>query len=741
MDDDSSFPSGLPGDSAEIDVHLYKILTVLKRRMKNRYALLIIGMMAVGGVQAQRACGTIDHLRMQIKNDPSIAEAMQKQEAYIQRFMRERRENLRSAATVTIPVVVHVVYRATFENISDAQVNSQIDVLNEDFAALNTDYSMVPSAFQSARSGHTGIQFCLARRDPQGNPTTGIHRVSTTITSFGREGDPVKFTSKGGTDAWPSDQYLNIWVCNLTGGIVGYSQFPGGSPLTDGVVILYSAFGRTGNVPLPYNKGRSATHEVGHWLDLYHIWGDDNNSCSLDDFCNDTPRQAKENFGCPTFPLTDACTPSSPGVMFMNYMDYTDDACMYFFTQQQMGRMNAIMAGTRASLASSPGCIPLQSVDAGIRSIASPSGTSCGGTFTPAVVLKNHGSETLTSVTIHWQVDGGPVSSQAWTGSLGMLASETVILPVLPLTTGGVHTFTAYTANPNGTTDGDAANDSQTSSFRNGSIGQLAPFSYDFSSSTWPPANWQTDNPDGGYTWEYISEVGRNGAGCVLVDNFNYSSAGQKDDFTLPVMDLSNLESANLTFDLAYQLYSLSSSDTLVLLASSDCGTTWSEIYRKAGTNLATMTPKFSTSPFIPVIDTNWRNETVSLDGLVGNRGVWIKFRNITKYQNNLYIDNVNITDIVIAVEDPLPVNAMRVFPNPSSGIFSVEFNLPSANHARLSVFNAVGQQVMVRELTPSTIGKISLDLSAHAAGVYYLRLEAKGRSVVKRLSLQQAGQ
>jgi hypothetical protein len=331
-------------------------------------------------------------------------------------------------------------------------------------------------------------------------------------------------------------------------------------------------------------------------------------------------------------------------------------------------------------------------------------------------------------------VDGGPVSSQAWTGNLNSLATDTITFPVQNLTT-GTHNFIAYTANPNGTTDGDAANDTLTSSFRNGYFGQPGPFYYDFSDTTWPPADWQIDNPDESYTWEFRSDVGRNGLGCVMMNNYSYDVYIEPDDFTLPVMDLSNLVSANLTFDVAYKSMTEFLSDELVVMASSDCGTTWTEIYYKYAPDLATGTPTFLETPFAPA-DTNWRNETVSLDSFVGNPGVWIKFRNISNYENNLYIDNIRIGTIT-AVEDALPVNAMRVYPNPSNGIFSVQLNLPETNHARLSVFNAVGQEVMIRDLTPSMNGKISLDLSTHAAGVYYIRLDLDGRSVVKRLSLQ----
>jgi hypothetical protein len=302
---------------------------------------------------AQRTCGTMEAWQNQLAKNPDLLH----QRAIIQSQMQEwinNPENHKTNAIITIPVVVHVVYRNTAENISDAQIQSQIDVLNKDFRKQNSDASLVPSAFSSL-AADCEIQFCLADRDPNGNPTTGITRTSTTKTSFSQSSDDVKSSASGGKDPWDTEKYLNMWVCNLSGGLLGYAQFPGGSASTDGVVMRYTAFGTTGTATAPYNKGRTTTHEVAHYLDLYHIWGDEPN-CAQDDDVSDTPLQQDKNFGCPTFPLTDNCQTSSPGVMFMNYMDYVDDDCMYMFTTGQKTRMRASLNTTRAGLKASNGC-------------------------------------------------------------------------------------------------------------------------------------------------------------------------------------------------------------------------------------------------------------------------------------------------------------------------------------------------------------------------------------------------
>ncbi|MCS7028280.1 MAG: M43 family zinc metalloprotease [Bacteroidia bacterium] len=300
-------------------------------------------------VPPKRTCGTMELHRHLLKNDPEYAKNIERIERYTQEYIKNA-ENFKSSSIITIPVVFHVVYENATENISNTRIMEQLDVLNQDFSKTNSDAGLVPTAFKSLHVD-TEIRFCLATKDPNGNPTTGITRTPTTKSSFSITSNDVKYSSTGGKDAWNTQKYLNIWICDLGSSLLGYAQFPGGDPATDGVVLNYRFVGKTGAVA-PYNKGRTGTHEVGHYLNLRHIWGDDS-GCSPDDFVADTPTQDEESSGCPTFPLTDACQPSSPGIMFMNYMDYTDDACMYMFTAGQKARMRAALTGPRASLTTS----------------------------------------------------------------------------------------------------------------------------------------------------------------------------------------------------------------------------------------------------------------------------------------------------------------------------------------------------------------------------------------------------
>lgn len=345
-------------------------------------------------VPSQRNCGTMEHLAKLIEQNPTLLSEMDYNKQRLQQHIAQNYDALSQQKVIyTIPVVVHVVYRNANENVSDAQIISQITALNKDYRKLNTDVGQVPSAW-TGLVADVGIEFCLANRDPQGNATTGITRTSSSQSSFDTSNDNMKFDNSGGKNAWPTDQYLNLWVCNLDGTLLGYAQFPGGPTSTDGVVIDFDDFGTTGTATPPFNLGRTATHEVGHWLGLYHIWGDEP-QCNQDDGVADTPQQKDKNYGCPSFPQGSSqsggsCSGSNPGSMFMNYMDYVDDACMYMFTNGQKVNMLAVLTQQRAPLLTSNGCagIPSPSTCDSISNVTAsatlqiytPSEVSSGGT-------------------------------------------------------------------------------------------------------------------------------------------------------------------------------------------------------------------------------------------------------------------------------------------------------------------------------------------------------------------------
>jgi hypothetical protein len=272
---------------------------------------------------AKRGCATQDVLEAQMKADPTLAIRMNQIEAFTQKAMLTKRL---VNGKVVIPVVVNVLYKTAAENISDAQIQSQIDVLNKDFTATNPDFANTPAEFAGV-AANVGITFELKQ----------IIRKSTTKTSWGTA-DAMKKTSKGGLAPTSPTTNLNLWVCTIGGGILGYAQFPGGASATDGVAIDSKYVGLSGTANYPYNLGRTASHEIGHWMNLRHIWGDAN--CGSD-LVSDTPTAQTSNYGVPAYPHVSTCLPAH-NEMTMNYMDYTDDRGMFMFSNGQKSRMAAL---------------------------------------------------------------------------------------------------------------------------------------------------------------------------------------------------------------------------------------------------------------------------------------------------------------------------------------------------------------------------------------------------------------
>lgn len=296
--------------------------------------------------QTIRRCVTTEHMDLLKQKNPGLIQNLEQIDENAR--LRAKLFSGRPIQVVKIPVVVHVIYNRGEENISDEQILSQIEVLNQDFRRKNPDADLTPFRFQQV-AADTELEFVLANVDPQGNPSTGITRTRTRKESFVPFSDEMKYAASGGVNAWPSTDYLNIWVCNMDVGVLGFAQFPGGPRATDGVVIGHRYFGTSGLVNPPFNKGRTTTHEVGHWLNLRHVWGD--KPCG-DDLVEDTPPSEGPHHGC----VRQDSTCGTPD-MVQNYMDYTDDACMNMFTRGQKFRMRALFApgGFRHSILTSRG--------------------------------------------------------------------------------------------------------------------------------------------------------------------------------------------------------------------------------------------------------------------------------------------------------------------------------------------------------------------------------------------------
>jgi hypothetical protein len=567
-----------------------------------------------------------------------------------------------------IPVIVHVIHEGEAigvgTNLSAAIIQSQIDVLNEDFRRIigTNGYNTNPVG------ADTQIEFCLAQRKPDGSGFTpgeeGINRVNGAV-QFG--GGPyatgtIDATIKPyniATQGYDAADYMNLWSVDISGGILGYAQFPttalGGMGCaaqnvnTDGVVMDYATLGKAAvtGFPGPYNEGRTATHEIGHWLGLRHIWGD--GGCGVDDFCNDTPLSDGSNFGCPT---TNSCADPAPDPndMVENYMDYTDDLCMNIFTNDQKMRMRTVLENSpiRASLITSDACIPPALNDASIVNIVNPLGDNCPGSITPIVTLRNRGSLNLTSATIEYTIDGGAATSFAWTGTITPGNEANVSLPAFT-TSLGVHTIKAYSLLPNTVVDPDPTYDTTSLQFAV-SNGYQPDHLEDFEAGVFPPdVRWLVDNANSDCI-EWVGQSGVSNTGtspndAACVPFFSNNGSTQEEYLYTPIFILPcNATSAEVKFDHAYRRRVNTSSDRLRLQMSLDCGATWTNtLFDNQGAALSTGAN--SNSYWIPGVAGDWSANTIDLSAFVTatSQNVQFRFRATNAAGNsggNVYVDN-----------------------------------------------------------------------------------------------------
>jgi len=374
--------------------------------------------------------------------------------------------------------------------------------------------------------------------------------------------------------------------------------------------------------------------------------------------------------------------------------------------------------------------------DIGTTMIAGIPVYQCSTSFTPTVTIKNFGTTTLTSCTINYKVDAGTVMTAPWTGSLATGATTTATLPAVTATAGG-HTFTSYTSAPNGGTDFDAANDQQVKSFAIvSSTGSASPLMEGFTAATYPPTGWFIDNPDGGPTWTRKTGAGGFGTStaCSKLD-FYSSPSGQVDEFYAKNVDYSGTTTATLTFNVAYAQYS-SENDKLEVKVSSNCGTTWTTVYNKAGSAL--MTAPATTAAFTPT-SSQWRNEVVNLNAFAGQTSVMVKFVGTSNYGNNVYVDDINLLNGAAGVANtPELANNVSVYPNPISTSATVSFNLVDANPVTIEMVNALGQVVSTANLGTLNAGEQTYSVNASNLdnGLYFINIQVGNSKVVRKVSI-----
>ena len=602
-------------------------------------AILVISSNLIFAQFNPKKCITTDLIKEELKNNIEY-------ELMRQNLVNYQQENkgviFQNQPIITIPVVVHVVHRTQDNigantNISIAQIEDQLRILNEDYSKTNPEFPNPPRNTFINYAGNPELKFCLASIDPSGNQTTGITRTPTSKTSWDAvsESNDMKQASLGGIDNWDPLRYLNIWVCNLSnssggGQTLGYAYLPGlqgnnSQSWKDGLVVDYMFFGTTGSVSSSSN-GRTTTHEIGHYLGLNHTFCESTGCCDNDlnsqyswGDVDDTPATEDIYFGSVNSNTTNnTCNDLSYSNVFStnvldmdeNYMSYATDTWM--FSQGQvdvmLGTLNAsTFQGGRANLKNSTVTV------------------NCGGIMSGS-----------------WNCDSQGNCNDPGTGN-GIYSSYNDCLVACGCT---------------------GNNPPIIEGFQNGTLSN----------------DWSIVNPDVSQTWEINSNYGYNSTSSISIENSIYSANGEYDDLNSPIMNFSNSSNINLSFDYAYSLWTDPSltqswSDTLIVLISSDCGLNWQKIWEKAGANLSTTSPVFNGFEWFPISNNDWKSENINLSNYSNLDGVIIKFRNVNQYENNLFIDNINITSDASTNIDENNKNIIEVYPNPSDEYVNINYD------------------------------------------------------------------
>ncbi|MFK8102138.1 MAG: M43 family zinc metalloprotease, partial [Saprospiraceae bacterium] len=619
-----------------------------------------------------RSCGTEAIVEAYAKEHPEFRKEMERfWEQGIRTLSEIKEDPSRSSLLppiINIPVVVHVIHSGeavgSGSNISEARIQAQIDVLNEDFLAMNANFNNTPPQWAGA-AGNPEIQFCLASVDPAGNPSNGITRDNIQVTGTNSNNSNIENVIKPQT-TWNSNLYYNIWTVAIpgtgaNGGVTGYAYYPNNGTIggnVDGSVVDWRWFGGPG---FGQSGDKTLTHETGHYLGLRHTFN--GNSCGADDNIADTPNidAGTSNYvpglNCSLNNFPAGPTSCGNAHMYVNYMDYVnDDDCYTSFTNNQISVMRAVLNGTagqfgfgsRLPLANNSAAVCTNTSllnDAGISGITTPGAFTCSSgsdLVTPVVTLTNYGSNNLTTVTITYQVNGGGPVILNYVDNIAPLGYVTVSLaPFLP--PAGNYTFTCFTSNPNGAIDEDPSND-QSTVMSTSVMPQALPLIEDFESPLFDPtvSGLYLINPDGdAFAWELFTGASAYGVGnsCTMFNNFSGNNGsnpgGTQDRIVTPAYDFSGVAPGTpLSFDVAYARYNSSGQfdDTLKVLVSTNCGASFDDIiFIQGGPELAT-SPN-TTVPWTPNPN-QWKTEVVDLSAYAGLSNVSFAFENSSKWGN-----------------------------------------------------------------------------------------------------------
>lgn len=547
-----------------------------------------------------------------------------------------------------IPVVVHVIHNGTAigegANIPLSQIQAQIDILNQDYSRQNPDAINTSNEFV-ALAAAANIEFVLAKQDPNGLPSNGVNRVVGSKSVYTPDDDALI----GQLALWPPEEYMNIWVVPLQAPYLGYASFPiselpgldfpPNTRETDGVTIDYRMFGTGGNASSS-SAGRTATHEIGHYFGLRHIWGDA--GCEVDDFVEDTPNQAMSNNSCPASPRY-TCDSRD---MIENFMDYTPDRCMNLFTFGQVERMDVVLnfSPRRASLVNGratqePVLLPN---NLSILEINNPQDFSCEVDVVPAITVLNAGSNVVTSAAIAISLNGQVVQSRNFTVNMAPGAELELTFNEISLPSSIENEFKVEVTAVNGTMDEDPSDNVLFSYPRvQPSIG----LPYELTSSDFSNL-WVRKNSDNEITWkEMTANIGGQQQPLFYLNGYNYETQGELDYLISPIVNLADAPDAQLKFKLAYAAYPNEDfQESLLVAISTDCGNSFELLdapYYKTGESL--QTAGVTSDEFVPDGEQQFRTELVNLSGYADLGEIRIAFVAVNGFGNNLFIKDIEI--------------------------------------------------------------------------------------------------